>query len=157
MLGVDKDIERARGILNANISGLTMYGRAFRNYKVDKNIPSLYLSNNEYREILFEDNENLGFFYEMPNINVPVSGYGEAEIYVCFAVNLSELYPSVTERADQYLIRDVINSLDSTPFQPNRLVTGHEAFDLWDLEKLNNVHPYYLLRVECNLKYSFNC
>lgn len=157
MIGIDVEIESAKDLLNSQISGLTMYGRAFRNNRNKRNIPELYLGNNEYREILFEDSQSQGFFYETANVELDVPTVGRTEIYICFAVNLNELYASITnERQDQYFIKDVLNTMTATRFKPVRLRTGREAFDIWNLERFNNMHPYYLLRVECELQYSIN-
>jgi len=169
-IGVDYHIDILKGEFNANLftdianNTYTAYGRAYVNERDGQTIPEIQTaSTTEYSEVLLNTGvDGLSFMVVGDEID-PLSQLDYvASVDVYFAVNLDVLYPAVTERATEYLHRDVGKWLNDSEFDITKIVTGREAFKDFDLIKEgDNLEPFYLVKfettVEYQLKESINC
>jgi len=165
MIGLDAKIEAQKSVFNnklfTSVVGNTYasYGRAFWNERQGQKIPELQvLSSTEYKEVLLDDSiDGLSFFLPEPQIAVTGSNM-TANVGIYFAVNLDVLYPSVTERAVEYLHRDVLNLLPNNGFNVTGIVMGLEAFSQFGFVKeSDNLEPFYLVRFDTEIEYNQNC
>ena len=164
-IGLDKIIEAEREDFVANLftgSGYTYtaYHRAFLNQKSNGVIPEIQVAGTEkYKEVLLDTKVAAhSFFVVRPDIEIVGGGVFRARVDIYFAVNLDTLYSStVTERAVEYLHRDVSEQLKRGRFVLDHLVTGLEAFADFDLVKGgDNMEPFYLAKFETEVEYQYN-
>lgn len=164
-VGVDVKIEALRARFAAklftDIDGNTYasLGRSFIVNDVEGNTPKLQTaSTTEYVDVLPNDNINgHSFFLVDPEVLKSEDGY-TATVGIYFAVDLDVLYPAVTERAVEYLHRDVIKQIDNYSFEVTQIVTGIEAFSDFELTKdSDNLEPWYLVRFDTEIEYKLNC
>jgi len=82
-----------------------------------------------------------------------------ADVWICFAINLKKLYPSITERATEYAHEDVLKIIKKySSFKPTGLVRGLDAFSEYNLVKeTDNMNQFYLFRINTEIKYPQNC
>lgn len=161
MIDLDKKIETLQTKLNANLwtaKTYTAYHRAFVNLRDGLRVPEVQIEDStEYADKLLDDNESLSFFVVDPIRAVITPSTHEATVYLYFAVNLDHLY-SVTERAEEYLIRDVTSEVRYSEFQLQGIKTGLTAFtDDFDFVKEgDNMEPMFLVRFETLVEYTIN-
>jgi len=161
-IGIDYKIDILKTAFNADLftdivgNTYTAYGRAYVNERNGQKIPELQTaSTTEYRDILIDTTiHGLSFMVVGDTID-PLSQLDfVASVDVYFAVNLDILYPAVTERATEYLHRDVGQSLNDSEFEITKIVTGREAFKDFDLIKEgDNLEPFYLVKFETTVEY----
>jgi len=169
-IGVDYKIDILKTAFNADLfTGIagntyTAYGRAYVNERDGQSIPEIQTaSTTEYVDILIDTKvDGLSFMVVDDTIDMLSQLDCVASVDVYFAVNLDILYPTVTERATEYLHRDVALLLNDSEFDIEKIVTGREAFKAFDLIKEgDNLEPFYLVKfettVEYQLKENINC
>lgn len=163
MIGLDYEIEKLRLLFENSLwadKNYTAYGRAFLNKKNDKTIPEIYLANGmDYQEVLLNsDVDGHSFFIVEDTINAADGSNAdyEANVNIYFAVNLAKLYTSITERAVEYVHRDVISIINNTSFEINNIITGLDSFDFSFVKEKHNMQPNYLVRFETSIIYQLN-
>lgn len=173
MIGIDAKIESLRLLfetyLFTDISNNTYvsYGRAFILKREDKgvvkDVPELQISStNKYQEVLPNRKINGHSFFVVEDFREPVgnslSTY-KSTVNIYFTVNLDKLYPSVTERAVEYLHRDVDNLIKfSSEFHVENITTGLDAFSEFGFVKeTDNLEPFYLVRFKTNIEHNLKC
>ena len=166
MIGLDAKIESLRAKFASDLYSSTSYsakGRAFWNEKGEENIPELYLDDGKnYEETLLNTKiDGHSFFLVDPEIGVLSKSDRKADVGIYFAVNLAKLYPNVTERAVEYIHRDVTKILMNYPFklkEDGGIITGLKAFeDFGFVKDSDNMHPFYLVRFNTEIEYKQNC
>ena len=161
MIGVDYKIDLLRAQFASLFStGFTAYGRAFVNQKEEGLIPEV-LDGSDYKDVLLDDNLQKGLcFFVVENDEEPLESSGVdylAKVSIYFAVNLSLIYPTVTERAVSYLHRDVIEEISDSEFTVLAFRKGLPAFEAFDMVKpSDNMQPFYLVRFETEVEYQIN-
>ena len=167
-IGIDAKIESLRARFEAKLftsNTYTSYGRAFLNKRDDKgnegDVPELLTSgNNEYIDVLPDSGTDGHSFFIVKNSPEFLGGsFYSAEVSIYFAVNLRKLYPSINERAVEYLHRDVTRQISySSPFQITTYEQGLPAFDEFvRVKEIDNMSPYYLVRFDMEIEYNLNC
>jgi len=132
-------------------------GRIFRNVKQDGIVPEVF-ENGEYRDVLLNDNKDLTCFFDVQP-NETYDFHYVSEVWVCFSVNLSNLHAGVSERATEYVHENVIKQIKKIGgWKVTGLVRGLPAFaDYARVKPSDDLHDYYLFRVNCEVKYPLNC
>ena len=134
------------------------FGRIFRNTRNEQIIPERFVLG-EYSDTLLNDRRAVTCFFDV----LPEEEYNfgfTSEVWILFSVNLTKLYPSITtERATEYVHEDVIKKIKRVAgWKVTGLVRGLPAFDAYGFIKPgHNLHPFYLFRINCNVKYPLNC
>ena len=81
----------------------------------------------------------------------------KSKVEIYFSVNLDTLYPTVTERAVEYLHRDVVKELNNYSFDIIKYVGELKAFERFGLVKeTDNMEPFYLVRFDTEIEYNLN-
>jgi len=137
------------------------YGRIFRNERNGKISPEVWITPNNYIEVLKDTSKDAQCFFDVqPNITMNTDIY-TADIRLCFMVNLAKLYPTLlrTEATEQVLA-DVKNLLMEGQFTINGVTTGITGFSDYDfgddLQSLADMSPHYLFRYNIQTTY-INC
>jgi len=161
MIGLDAKIETLRAKFESNLFTSTTYvsyGRAFWNKEKDESVPELQLVDSiDYQNVLLDDKVD-GHSFILPEPDVIFEGaIATATVGVYFAVNLDELY-SVSERAVEYLHRDVVEQITDSGFKVTGWVMGLEAFDRFGfIKNMDNMEPFYLVRFDTEVEYNLTC
>lgn len=140
------------------------YGRCYRNKKGNGYTAELYNGSNEYKDIYWNDNLNAISFFGIGN-SVKHGISEKADVHLVFFVNLAKLKPSLTNRADEEVRLDVLNTVGkfSYGFTYTGLELGIENVlreypgSIRD-ERLKHVdmHPVHCFRLNFSLIYNKN-
>ncbi len=160
MKGIDVEIEKIRVYLAAKLwtgKTVTFNGRIFRNLKDGDTIPETFVNGIDYTDVLLDDTKDaIVFFDVMPNETF--NSQFTADVWICFAVNLLKLYPSVTtERATEYAHEDAVKWIKRR-CDITGLVRGYPAFSEYSrVKESDNFYPFYLFRINTKIKYKQVC
>jgi hypothetical protein len=162
MKGIDIIIEKQRLMFAAYLwtgNNCSWYGRCQINYRNDKAVPEvLNAGTNNYTEVLFDDTRDaISFFDVLPDRTEDL-----ATVDIYFAVKLSKLFPSITERATEWVLLDVIKRLHQgglfIPDKTKSITDGYEAWKQWSMvKKEDNMQPFYLFKIKTNVQYVLTC
>jgi len=169
--GIDISIDRLIDIFNSDLwngKNNQLYGRVFRNERFEdfnsRISPEIWISANKPAiELLKNDNfDSQCFFDVQPNEEIIGSDVHSATIWICFMVNLIEIYPLLTRQdAVEQVQRDVEQLIIDTDFEITGLIRGYLGFIGYDWgsessQSRADMHPHYCFRFDTNLKY-VNC
>jgi hypothetical protein len=170
MIGLDAKIDivktRFQSKLFTGITGNTYvsYGRAFITKRKDKegrviDVPELQLpSGVKYYEVLQNRNiDGHSFFLAESKIEVIASDLLRTKVEIYFSVNLDILYPTIAERAVEYLHRDVLKILDDYSFELKDIDPENAFKRFGFIKETDNMEPYYLVRFDTEIEYRQNC
>jgi hypothetical protein len=158
MRGIDVPIESLRSTFEDLLwiaNRADFYGRCMRNYRDNVTPEVLIEDSKEYTEVLLDDTKDVISFFDVQ----PKRDERTASINIFFAVNLQSLYPTVPERATEYALQDVLMTIKRhAQFTVTGITEGYEAWKEWDkVKKEDNMHPFYLFRIETTVEYSLTC
>lgn len=91
-------------------------GRCARNLKGEGHIAELYVGNNEYRDVYWDDSLSAISFFGLNNVPIRHNVIERAYVHLVFFVKLTDLKPSITHRADEEVRQDVLNIIGSSLF-----------------------------------------
>lgn len=134
-------------------------GRIQRTIRSEGTFPEWYNPTTEdYEDVELDDNYDCISFFDVQ----PTEEYDnrfKADVWICFAINLKALYPSVSERATEYAHEDVLKIIKKkSSFKPTGLVRGLDAFSDYELVKeSDNMNQFYLFRFNTEIVYPQNC
>lgn len=166
--GIDMPIDNLVAVFNSNLwaaFNTDFVGRIFHNVRHDpsKISPEKWLSGNNYKEVLKDISIDGQCFFD---VRPRESGHpmSESDVRICFMVNLSIVYPSLTRReATEQSHIDTLDIIKSSRFKPVNLIRGFEGFEEYDWgeganQAKSDMHPHYLFRYDTELKYQIiNC
>jgi len=107
MKGIDIVIEKQRLIFSGYLwttFTCSWNGRCMRNYHQNLQIPEILVSGNNYSDVLLDDRKDALCFFDV--LSERTENTANVDLY--FAVNLLKLYPTITERATEYALSDVV-------------------------------------------------
>jgi len=168
MIGLDAKIDTLKTRFAAKLfpdvanNTYTSYGRAFWTKETYNDnivdVPKIQIaSSGKYQEVLPNHKIN-GHSFFLSDTGIEVGFDLIAKVSIYFAVNLDILYPNVTERAVEYLHRDVIKELKNYSFNLTHIETDLPAFEKFGMVKeIDNLEPYYLCRFDTEIEYKINC
>jgi len=167
--GIDISIDALIADFTANLwTGKvnSFYGRVFRNERFDtgKVCPEIWLTPDNYIEVLKDTKKEAQCFVDVqPEIKINYDIH-TAELWLCFMVNLSAIYPTLTRtEATEQVQKDVKDILLTSRFSITGLITGYEGFKNYDWGESTTVQakadmsPHYLFRFNLQLIYSNSC
>jgi len=162
--GIDIQIERLQDRFKDKLwtsvssTNKDYFGRIYRNERDGDVIPQRFVSGNDYKDVLLNDKKAVTCFFDVQ----PEESYEfqfNANVWILFAVNLKTLYPSITDRATEYVHEDVVREIKKIGgWNVTGLVRGLPAFADYSLVKdSDDMQPFYLFRINCEVKYPLNC
>ena len=160
MKGIDVEIGKMVDYLKAKLwtdKSINIYGRIFRNQKGGDIVPERFVSGIDYEAVNFNDVKDATVFFDVQP-NETFNGMFNSEVWICFAVNLSKLYPSVTtERATEYAHEDAVKWVKRL-WEITGIVRGYPAFsDYSRVKETDDFQPFYLFRINTKVKYNKLC
>lgn len=160
MIGIDAKIETLRTAFVRDLwktYDYTAYHRAFLNERDEKVVPEILSSGNEYIEVQLNDNiAGLSFFVVQNDYTAKTQTQMSGTVNIYFAVNLKTLYPLISERALEYLHRDVLEIIKYSSFMITGITTGRDAFSDFDIQIGDNMQPFYLVKFATELEWNIN-
>jgi len=136
------------------------YGRIFLNQIDEKNYPQAYKGGGQYEDVLQNDLKDATIFFDVIDTDTVDGIEIQATVKICFAVNLDNLYPTITtERATEYAIGSAFNFL-TTVLEIENITRGIEAFSEYTMasQDKDNMQPYFLFSITSKMSYNFkNC
>lgn len=149
--------------LNLQTNDYACYPRAYRNQTADGYVPEVYMGNNEYKEVLFDDNFKMTSFFGLGETVKLVGARYTAQVSLIFMVNLTNIYPYATDRQDENL-RATIERICNIPafgFVMNGYETGidkvFKEYSGWRIKtgvKFRDQHPLHCFRINFELNYN---
>jgi len=132
------------------------YGRCMRNYRDEKLWPEVMTAGtSEYVDVQLNDRYDVISFFDVLPTRTPES----ATVDIYFAVKLTKLYPSITERATEYALADAIYRVkQSGYFTVEEITDGYESWSQWaGVKREDNMQPFYLFRLRTKISYTLTC
>lgn len=160
-VGIDKRIDRIQHLLFNGLdwTNYDSYHRVYLNETGDEKAFEFYLSENEYKDVLYDDRKSAtSFFTTKENSNK--NGTWSNEISIIFQLNLAELYPLIGHRADEEAHRDVINVLEKNGFDITSKEVGirNVYSDMgYGKGKFEDLEPFHVFKININLEYEYRC
>lgn len=160
MIGIDAKIERVRVLFEQGLFldySYDSYGRAFLNDRDEQTVPEILIDgSHEYKEVLLNDNVGATSFFVVQNDYTVDNKTLTGTVNIYFSAKLSTIYPAVTERAVEYLHRDVLNILDTESFEVTGITSGKDAFSDFDIRLGDNMQPFYLVKFTTTTSWGVN-
>lgn len=165
-IGIDRQIDDLLSVFNSHLwagKDNAFYGRVFRNERGEDNLisPEVWLSPDHYIEVLKDYSKDGQCFFDVQP-TIPIEAFiSDAVVWICFMVNLAEVYPTLTRtEATEQAHRDTIRLIDSSPFEVTELITGITGFSDYDWkdspQAKADMSPHYLFRFTTSINY-VNC
>lgn len=165
--GIDKPIQRLQNHLYSTLGWtVNMYGRVYKTQTENGLIPQPYKGNGEYlKDAFFVDkgNNDANIFFIDADRHVTKDNINfTSEVKIVFMVNLKELYPTSTNRADEDCHEHVYNIIrQRSSFKFLRLEktikTVFRDFSQDTIQKLDT-QPYHTFAMVGTINYNFiNC
>lgn len=161
--GIDVPIQKAQKRLYEKLNAkwgveLSAYGRAYLHKKGAHTLPEVFSGGVDYDDVLSID-DNRFFFTQDSSASRYDNNLYETDITVYFILNLKELKPSVTHRADEEVHNDVDYELNHTSIIINSIETGIDNvlsdFNIRDNDnfQFSDFEPYHVFKMDCTVQY----
>lgn len=152
--------------INEDVS-FDCYGRSYKNQSEDNGyIPEVYTGNGEYKEVFFDDTLSALSFFTVGNDISFSRGGASANVGLIFMVNVSKLYPSITDSIPDEIIRSNVQRLflqENYNFKMTDFITGidnvFKEYSGWrksDGIKFRDMFPFHCFRIDFLLTYPIN-
>lgn len=162
--GVDVPIQKAQKKLHDTLNSqwgieLDAYGRAYLLDRGDLTIPEVFVKDKDYKDVL-ELKSNRFFFVASNTATKTNHNWYETDVDIYFILNLKELKPSVSHRADQEVQDDADKVLSKTDFIISSIDTGINNvlsdFNISDRDnfKYADFEPYHVFKFSCSVNYN---
>lgn len=142
-----------------------MYPRVYHNPRKDSMIPEFYNGDNEYVEVMYNDDYIMSsFFITDTDRDLIIDGHGESNVSLIVQADLRELYPSITHRADEELTNLI--HVKSNSFIPSSWFTLESAsftidkvYREFDKTRItfDDMSNRYVARFEYKVRYAATC
>lgn len=138
------------------------YHRVFNNPKDDNNRPEVFISNNNYEEVKFNKRLDVLSWFDVSEDSEDYKfGQNFKDVGIFFAVNLANLYPTLSHRAVEESHRDVVKIIQKNPLfkMPYDIIEGKGAYGDYDTNNLKayNMQPWHVFSINCSVSYSIKC
>lgn len=158
MKGVDIVIEKQRLIFNDHLwtgNDCSWFGNCMPDERPEGTFPSVLISGSDYRDVLLDDTKDVISFFDV----APERTENRCSVDIYFAVNLSKLYPSITESQTEYALADSVEWVKKGGmFTIEKIVDGYESWKGWSMcKREDNMHPFYLFKITTNVNYVLTC
>lgn len=167
--GVDKVIDKVQVKLYNYLTGLgwsdyESYPRTYKNTRGSNTIPEVYLDSNEYKEVLMDDKFTVTSFFLVDDNRTIDEQLITQGISIIFQANLTELYPSITHRADEEMHMAIYEKLKyffGANAVVNEIITGVDnvysdlniSGKLKDKVKLDDISQLHVVKFNLTVGY----
>ena len=161
--GIDIPIDELLGYFNTYLwvgKVNSFYGRIQRNNINGKVYPQVLITGtNSYKEVLKDSSKDAQCFFGVQPEPANAKDILTSDVWLCFMVNLSKLYPLLTRsEAQDQVQRDVIELLMSGQFEITGF-SGYEGFTGYDwgedqtIQAKADMSPHYLFKYTLQATY----
>jgi len=161
--GIDIPIDELLGYFNTYLwvgKVNSFYGRIQRNNINGKVYPQVLITGtNSYKEVLKDSSKDAQCFFDVQPEPANAKDILTSDVWLCFMVNLSKLYPLLTRsEAQDQVQRDVIELLMSGQFEITGF-SGYEGFTGYDwgedqtIQAKADMSPHYLFKYTLQATY----
>ncbi len=168
-VGVDRMIDRLQTLLYDSLgwAEYDCFPRVYANEYFDSGlIPEHFefprdVDISDYTEVFLNDNlfaQSIILIDDMMSVN---NKQFKTKANIIFHVNLNDLYPSVSHRADEECHVQVIKAINQIPFvKIEKLVKGIR--NVYSGMRVSNIldsdlHPFHCFKLELELVYKYDC
>lgn len=137
--------------------------RVFKNERKDLIIPEVFVKDREYREVKFNDKLTVLSWFDVDETQEDyIIGQNTKTVGIFFAVNLNELYPTLSHRAIEESHKDAISIIQKRqryfkrPYDVVERELAYGDFNITNLKKYN-MQPWHVFRVNCECTYTVKC
>jgi len=139
----------------SNVRGF--YGRVFRNERNGKISPEIWVTPNNYIEVLKDTQKDAQCFFDVQPTVSMIADICTADVWLCFMVNLQKLYPTLTRQdATEQAHEDIKDLLMQSQFEIKGLISGSTGFTGYDWGEAAqaDMSPHYLFRFNLQVTYT---
>jgi hypothetical protein len=170
-IGVDAVIEVVKEQLYTDLAELwelsesnsLFTGRCYKNKSQEGVYPEMYVSANEYSDLLLDDTKKAQMFVVVGDSSTTTNGVNyKVRCGIVFLVNVTNIYPST--RNDEEIRIDVLNLLNEYGYYNSEIVTGLDKvfveFNGWKIKngiKYSDMNPFHAFRINVDLDYTIKC
>lgn len=150
-------VDFTAGLWTSNVRAF--YGRVFRNERFGKVSPEIWVTPDNYTEVLKDTSKDAQCFFDVqPNVQM-AADVCTADVWLCFMVNLAKLYPAlVRQEATEEVHADVKRLLMQSQLEIKGLITGFTGFSGYDwgdsAQNKADMSPHYLFKFELKITYN---
>jgi hypothetical protein len=158
--GLESQIKRLQNWLNDKLTWLgtiEIYGKIQKTNRDGRIIPEVYVSGNEYKNILINDNvsASVGFLINSKTIE---NSQKKANVDIVFTVNLVKIHENNYRDDEKSLIEaeKIINSSGITLVNGDIKEGIEQVFAGFDIENLKHrdMQPWYVFSLNCEINYN---
>lgn len=139
------------------------YHRAYENDHEEGIRPEVFTTNNDYKEVFMDDAFNVTSFFIVDQDRLINNGEEfRSDISIIFQVQLDKLLPLVLHRADEEFNNQVSNVLSNLGYGYELLGMEQGIDNVFaefdqDQIKYEDLQPYYVVRFNLSVPYSYDC
>jgi len=115
-VGIDAVVDEIQKGLFTELSkvwtNFQSYPRSYKNPDGVNTIPEHYLSENEYVEVLLDDDFDVSSFFLSGDVRTLDDFRFSQPLTIIFQADIKELYPGIPHRADEEMHRDILNAIE---------------------------------------------
>ncbi len=136
-----------------NSDAVEGFGRIYLNDDNGKKVPEHYLSNGEYKEVLINDRLTGNFFFFEDGLTKKSSSRLTTPVSLVILLNLEKLSPNFKGRNDEEVKTELYAIIEQCKyFDLTEIIKGNDVLKEFKTD-LNDMHPYFFLRFNGNMKY----
>ena len=153
---------KLKKLWNFSDKEFNMFGRCYRNQTEDGYTPEVYVGNNEYKDVYWDDSLKGMAFFGIKDDGIIDAASLIADCYLIFMVNLSKLISSVQRQDEE--VRLTVEELMlawNAGFKPTGWTTGLDKtfaeYTGWKKEngiKFRDLYPYHCFRINFKILYN---
>jgi hypothetical protein len=159
--GIDAPIKKLQSLFAASLwssNTYNVYARAFENVKKGGIVPEIYTGNNQYVDMFEDDTVDAMSFCVVKDSEPFSDAMFRGTVDIIFSVKLNKLYSTLTHRADETVLNDIMEIMKRNPygFRPQSVSRGIDnvySGYVFDNKIMNNLQPKFHVKITCELFY----
>jgi hypothetical protein len=153
-IGVDYYIDKLQRYLYSNLawSNYESYHRGYRNPKEDNFIPEVYVGEDQYKEVFFDDRFSATSYFLLDEEN-PIENSGvQPTVSLYYQVKLDQIKPAITHRPDEEVLNEVLFWIKKSGYgiKATSVISGIPnvyAGLKQDQVQFDNMNEFYVFRI----------
>lgn len=163
-IGIDAVIHHLQKAVEKTSYGslLDIYPRCYNTIRDNVETIEHYYSNGNYERVVFAEG-NKCFFVQVGNDEREDNIHYSTQVDVYFTVDLNQLYPLITHRADNEARTEAINKLNkavvygSSSVSIDSVITGiTNVYSRVQFRQNDDTQPYHCFKIRLNITYDPN-
>jgi len=166
-VGLDSVISKIQAVISQLQWGslITIYPRCYRAERDGKTTIEHYFGNGEYERVIYAEG-NKAFFEQVENISKENNNTFSTVLDVFFVLNLNDIYPNISHRADNEVHNDVLSvfpnvNTKSGIVEVDSLITDiQDVYNGLEYRQNDDIQPFHCFKVRLDIKFKLtqiNC